>query len=116
MFSVDRRLGNSGNEPGRSYEHDQDDDGTSGHDSVHYDAMSYFLRLWHVRRVAILVLVVGSVSAACSSTDAPATSAPVTADLAAAGYVDVIDPDGGMNAWDARGNSLLDDPAAAGDT
>jgi phage shock protein E len=40
-------------------------------------------------------------------------SAQASADLAAAGYTNVIDVDGGMNARDASGNSLLDDPTAA---
>ena len=40
-------------------------------------------------------------------------SAQASADLAAAGYTNLIDLDGGMNAWDASGNELLDDPAAA---
>ena len=40
-------------------------------------------------------------------------SAQATAELAAAGYTNVIDLDGGMNAWAAEGNSLLNDSTAA---
>jgi rhodanese-related sulfurtransferase len=43
-------------------------------------------------------------------------SAQAAADLLADGYTNVVDLDGGMNAWDAAGNALLDDPAAAGGT
>lgn len=39
-------------------------------------------------------------------------SARASADLVAAGYTNVIDLDGGMNAWAASGNTLLDDPTA----
>lgn len=152
--------------------------------------MSYFPRRHLRRHVAILAVVIGVASTACSGSEAPATSAPATApaspielaqpaeystfldenpdvplinvhipyeqhiegtdafiafdsilesddlptdrsapialycrsgsmsaqasaDLVAAGYTNVIDLEGGMNAWDASGNSLLDDPAAA---
>lgn len=40
-------------------------------------------------------------------------SAQASADLVAAGYTNVIDLDGGMNAWEASGSSLLDDPTVA---
>ena len=41
-------------------------------------------------------------------------SAQAAADLAGAGYTNVLDLDGGMNAWQGDGNTLLDDPSAAG--
>jgi rhodanese-related sulfurtransferase len=41
-------------------------------------------------------------------------SAQAATELVAAGYTNVIDLDGGMNAWAAAGDTLLDDPAAAG--
>ncbi len=37
-------------------------------------------------------------------------SAQATADLAQAGYTNVVDLEGGMNAWTANGGALLDDP------
>lgn len=40
-------------------------------------------------------------------------SAQATDDLVAAGYTDVIDLQGGMNAWTQDGEELLDDPSAA---
>lgn len=40
-------------------------------------------------------------------------SAQAAEDLVEAGYTDVIDLRGGMNAWEADGNGLLDDPSAA---
>ena len=40
-------------------------------------------------------------------------SAQATADLVAAGYTNVVDLDGGMNAWETAGRELLDDPSAA---
>lgn len=40
-------------------------------------------------------------------------SAQAAADLAEAGYTNVVDLDGGMNAWEAAGNELVDDPTAA---
>ena len=42
-------------------------------------------------------------------------SAQATADLSAAGYTNVVDLDGGMNAWETAGRDLLDDPSAAED-
>ena len=39
-------------------------------------------------------------------------SGQASADLAAAGYTNVIDLEGGMNAWEADGKTLLDDPSA----
>ncbi|NNF65250.1 MAG: rhodanese-like domain-containing protein [Acidimicrobiia bacterium] len=41
-------------------------------------------------------------------------SAQAASDLVADGYTNVVDLDGGMNAWGAAGNALLDDPAATG--
>jgi rhodanese-related sulfurtransferase len=41
-------------------------------------------------------------------------SAEAADDLSAAGYTNVIDLAGGMNAWAAAGDTLLDDPGAAG--
>ena len=41
-------------------------------------------------------------------------SAQASAALADAGYINVIDLDGGMNAWAAEGNPLLNDPSVAG--
>lgn len=41
-------------------------------------------------------------------------SAEAADDLSAAGYTNVIDLAGGMNAWTAAGDTLLDDPGAAG--
>lgn len=38
-------------------------------------------------------------------------SAQASAVLADAGYTNVIDLDGGMNAWEASGNPLVDDPS-----
>ncbi|MGB7425185.1 MAG: rhodanese-like domain-containing protein [Ornithinimicrobium sp.] len=40
-------------------------------------------------------------------------SAQASAVLADAGYTHVLDLDGGMNAWEASGNELLDDPSAS---
>lgn len=40
-------------------------------------------------------------------------SAQAAAALAGAGYTNVIDLDGGMNAWEADGNPLIDDPTVA---
>ena len=40
-------------------------------------------------------------------------SAQAATDLAALGYTDIIDLEGGMNAWVAAGFELIDDPAAA---
>ena len=40
-------------------------------------------------------------------------SGQAAAALADAGYTNVIDLDGGMNAWEAGGNSLVDDSSAA---
>lgn len=40
-------------------------------------------------------------------------SAQASAVLADAGYTNVIDLDGGMNAWEASGNPLIDDPSVA---
>lgn len=39
-------------------------------------------------------------------------SAQASADLAEAGYTDIIDLDGGMNAWEADERSLVNDPSA----
>lgn len=40
-------------------------------------------------------------------------SAQASAVLADAGYTNIIDLDGGMNAWEASGKSLIDDPSVA---
>lgn len=40
-------------------------------------------------------------------------SAQAAAALVDAGYTDVVDLDGGMNAWEASGNPLVDDPSVA---
>ena len=40
-------------------------------------------------------------------------SGQASAVLADAGYTNVIDLDGGMNAWEASGNPLIDDPSVA---
>lgn len=40
-------------------------------------------------------------------------SAEASTVLTDAGYTNVIDLDGGMNAWEASGNQLIDDPTAA---
>ena len=40
-------------------------------------------------------------------------SAQAAAALVQAGYSDVIDLAGGMNAWEASGNPLVDDPSVA---
>lgn len=40
-------------------------------------------------------------------------SAQASAALADAGYTNVIDLDGGMNAWEADGNPLISDPSVA---
>lgn len=39
-------------------------------------------------------------------------SAQAADDLADAGYTNIIDLEGGMNAWEAGGNDLLNDPSA----
>jgi len=39
-------------------------------------------------------------------------SAQASADLAEVGYTDIIDLDGGMNAWEADERSLVNDPTA----
>ncbi|MGB3737534.1 MAG: rhodanese-like domain-containing protein [Ilumatobacter sp.] len=38
-------------------------------------------------------------------------SAQASAALADAGYTDIIDLDGGMNAWESSGSPLIDDPS-----
>ena len=40
-------------------------------------------------------------------------SAQAAAALVDAGYTDVVDLDGAMNAWEASGNPLVDDPSVA---
>lgn len=42
-------------------------------------------------------------------------SAQAAAALAEAGYTNLVDLDGGMIAWDASGNGLVDDPSAVDD-
>ena len=42
-------------------------------------------------------------------------SAQAAADLAEAGYTNLVDLDGGMIAWGASGNGLVDDPSAVDD-
>jgi len=43
-----------------------------------------------------------------------AMSATATAALYDAGYTNVVDLDGGMNAWTGSGRALIDDPTAVG--
>ena len=42
-------------------------------------------------------------------------SAQAAADLASLGYTDIVDLEGGMNAWVAAGFELLDDPPGSAD-
>lgn len=42
-------------------------------------------------------------------------SGQAAADLAALGYTDIVDLEGGMNAWTAAGFELLDDPPGSAD-